>query len=494
MILIGHAAAIFFSSHWFALMEIAMDASLLLENVYAWPNLDENTSISMKNGRISGVSRIFRGSASRVIDLEGRVVIPGFIDSHTHLLRLGLTKSRLDLDGAASREEALEKTQAYAQRTRSSLVIGYNWDESAWPDRDYLVREDLDFTEKPVVLYRKDGHMATLNDPALRAIGHSEIRDGILREEDLGLLEELVRPGHDEIQAAIRSAESLALQLGVTTVRDMVDSATLAAYRETMMTLRILPAIYLDQWSPAMHSLMGHRAVKCFLDGSIGSGTAAHESWSGENLKFPAEKFRGVADRVNGAGLPLAAHAIGEIANRVASGVLSGRKGALRNSIEHFELVDEEIIGSLDANLVASSQPNFLQWSHPGGLYDNRLGKEWLSRNNPFRLILDSGKHLAFGSDCMPFSPEFGISEAVSSDFLMQRISLDEAIGCYTEGSAYLLGMEKHLGRIAEGFIADLAIFPSDFSIRSRGKGIAGLRPDLTVSSGNIAYSGITLR
>jgi len=85
-----------------------------------------------------------------------------------------------------------------------------------------------------------------------------------------------------------------------------------------------------------------------------------------------------------------------------------------------------------------------LQWNIDNGLYENSLGKEWPSKNNSFRYILDSGKHLAFGSDCMPFNPFYGINFAINSKYTNQRINIFEAIKAYTYGSAYLLGKENY--------------------------------------------------
>ncbi|WP_449461706.1 amidohydrolase [Tardisphaera miroshnichenkoae] len=439
----------------------------------------EEADVGIDGNRIAKIGNVTE-QASREVDLEGRVVLPGFIDSHTHMLHLGLQKLRLDLSECRTREEAIEKARDRAKKPGIKVIVGYGWDESAWGESDYLRREELDFTDKPVVLYRRDGHMATLNSAALRKLG-LESPDGVLKEEGLDLLGELVSPDQGEIQAALEAAFDVALREGVTVVRDYVDRATALAYLTLNPPIRVYRSIYADEYFEGFRGELSW-GVKAFLDGSIGARSAAHEGWPDSNLKMDEAQFAELASSFWRRGMPVAVHAIGDRAVSVALKVF--RNAPIRNSIEHFELVNDEMLDEVN-NTFISSQPNFLQWALPGGLYESRLGKKWLEENNPFHEILARDLDLAFGSDCMPFGPNYGIYYAVTSPYSRQRITLEQAIDCYTRGGAKLLG-NPLLGSISEGSYADIAVFEADY-----GKDINTLRnekPQMTIVNGRIVY------
>ncbi|MDP7976193.1 MAG: amidohydrolase [Thermoprotei archaeon] len=453
---------------------------LLLRNgrVFHQGNFEEE-DVGIKGNRIVKIG-VIAEQASKEVDLEGRTVLPGFIDSHTHMLHLGLQKLRLDLSECKTREEVIEKVRNRANDPGTKVIVGYGWDESAWGETDYLRKDELDFIEKPVVMYRRDGHMATLNSAALRKLG-LESRDGILKEGDLDLLGALVSPDPAEITAALEVAFNVALREGVTAVRDYVDRATALVYSSLNPPIRVYRSIYADEY---FEGFQGESSwgVKAFLDGSIGARTAAHEGWPDSNLKMDDAQFAKLATSFWERGMPVAVHAIGDRAVSVALRVF--QNAPLRNSVEHFELVNNEMLDEV-GNTFISAQPNFLQWALPGGLYESRLGKGWLEQNNPFHEILARDLDLAFGSDCMPFGPSYGIYYAISSPYSKQRITLEQAIECYTKAGAKLLGAPL-LGTISEGSYADIAVFGADY-----GKNVEALRSErsqMTIVNGRIAY------
>jgi predicted amidohydrolase YtcJ len=454
---------------------------LLLENLYD-PLNPEHDCLGIEDGIISYLGRGDGVKSKRKIDLSGCTVLPGFVDSHTHMLSLGLRLTGLDLSEAKSREEAIELVKK-ASRKGSVRVVGRGWDESAWGEKDYLSRSELDFTDKPVILYRKDGHMAVLNSAALEAVRKGERRDGILREQELELLKPLVSPSKEEAMIAIDVASEKALSEGVTCVRDIVDSETFGIYRSLSLPIKVRLAVYESEFDAQMTKDSRFWGVKLFLDGSIGARTAAVSGWPKENLIFREELLRSICRSYWRRGIPVAAHSIGDLAVKQAVKVISEHRGGLLNSIEHFELAEDEDVKGL-GSVTASCQPNFLQWSGRGGLYESRLGEYWTSRNNPYRSILDLGRHLAFGSDCMPFGPSFGIYMAVSSPFSSQRISLEEAITSYTFESARLCGINA--GRIALGMSADLSVYPPGVLVKGRWS--INSKPIATLVSGKVKY------
>lgn len=457
---------------------------LVLCNARIFGNEDADT-IAVNHGRIAYVGRERKLAASLTVDLRGRTIMPGFIDSHTHLLNLGLSMNRLDLSQAGSREEALEKISAYAGKTKSSVIVGYGWDETVWGEKDYITDSELDFTEKPVMLYRKDMHMAVLNTRAMDLAGRRK-EGGAFSEESMKEVQWLSKPDGSEVLAALKSAGSRAASEGITTVRDIMEFPTMEALRTMNFPVRVFGALYDREYAGQNLTANHWWGIKAFLDGSIGSRSAAHDGWNRENLKFSDEGLRDHLERFWKAGLPVAMHAIGEIAVSQAVDALSGQRGYMRNSIEHFELVEPEILDRIGDSTVLSSQPNFLQWSNSGGLYENTLGSEWFGRDNPFRTILDEGKNLAFGSDTMPMGPNYGMGLAINSPHSRQKISLHEAAKAYTEGGAFLLNRECCMGRIEAGYLADMVIQDENFESDTGNIGMK--KPVATLKEGALTF------
>ncbi len=438
-----------------------------LENCHIFSN-GENKSIGIGNGKILLIDDIIYEQAKQTVDMKGSFVVPGFIDSHTHLVSLGLENIRISLYTCKNRNEAIDRIKTGSNETRRKVVIAYKWDESLWGDDEYLSRSELDVVSKPVIAFRRDGHMATLNSSALRLVGREGVKDGVLKEKDLGLLDKLVSPEAEERISAFNRSQEIAISEGVTAVRDMVDRETYFAYNGLKNRIRIFRTLYdRDMFKGVGIGTDTDWGIKTFLDGSIGALTAAHEGWDGKNLIMNATQFETFCNGIWSNNLPVAAHAIGEMAVETAVNIFSRHSGRFRNSIEHFELMPEEVLEKLNKSVVISSQPNFLDWAGEGGMYENRLGREWLTKNNPFRDIIDAGIPLAFGSDTMPLGPMYGIHQAVNSKFRQQKITVNEAVRCYSEGGSYLLGRDQYMGKIEEGYLADLAVFDHDFTMET---------------------------
>ena len=458
---------------------------LVLYNCRIFNNDEYADTLGIKDGRIAYVGSGELKEAREKIDLEGKTVLPGFIDSHTHLHNLGLSLVRLDLSGTGTRDEALSMAREFAGRTSSKAVVGYGWDETQWGEKDYLSRQELDDLNVPAVLYRKDMHMAVLNSKALSITG-IESPDGAVKEEKMALLAKLTEPDDIELKMALHSAADHAISHGITTVRDIMGTRVRSILCREKMPLRIFQLIYGREFSGEPLNMEYSWGVKMFLDGSIGSRTAAHEGWDSENLKFSDEDLDARLLGLWRQGIPAAMHAIGEVAVAQAVRSLKSQKGTMRNSIEHFELVRPELLDEIGTSTVVSSQPNFLQWSQKGGLYENNLGKEWFGKDNPFRMMLDSGVRLAFGSDCMPIGPSLGIGLAVNSSHQGQRITMEEAIQAYTSGGSYLLHEEEVSGKISTGFRADLAVF--DERYMEDASNVGGKIPELTIIGGSVVH------
>ena len=166
----------------------------------------------------------------------------------------------------------------------------------------------------------------------------------------------------------------------------------------------------------------------------------------------------------------------------------AGVSPADRYRIEHFELPhDEDLREAARMGIIASMQPNFVKWAGPGGLYEARLGPERTKRIDPHRLVLDAGIELACGSDCMPLGPLFGVHQAVNAPYPAQRLTVEEAIRCYTLGGAYAAFEEDLKGALEPGKLADFVALSGDpFAQPER---IEDLEVELTVIGGEVVFA-----
>jgi len=476
-------------------------------------------AVAVRDGEIVRVADDYEvdfleGVDTRVVDLDGRVLLPGFVDAHTHMESTGQYLVHADLSGAGSRGEALDRLDARARETDDGWVRGYGYDESDWPESEYLTREELDTvaTDRPVVAYRVDMHTASLNAAALDALrgetdaGNVHTADGratgVVVEDAVGAVREATAAGVEETRRLVEAARDHAHEVGVTGVHDLVrDSHAPRVYRELADRGELNLRVRVNYWSDHLDAVVetGLRTnggdtvrvggIKSFTDGSVGARTAklsepyvdadadnSDDDATGEWVVEPDE-LRSVVDRAHGAGLQVCTHAIGDHAVETAlsayeaataddgdrdedgDDTLDGVRDEPRHRIEHVELAtDDQLERMAEAGVVASMQPNFLKWADEGGLYDRRLGEERSRASNRLRDVLDAGVDLAFGSDCMPLDPLLGVHHAVTARDRRQRLSVTEALRAYTHGAAYAGFDEDRLGTVEAGNCADLVV------------------------------------
>lgn len=450
------------------------------------------------------------GEDVRTLELDGATVLPGFNDAHAHVPSVGMTLYETDLAAAGTREEAFELLADNAADTDAGeWVLGYAYDESTWPEgeRDYLTREELDAVseEHPVFVQRVDGHTVSLNAAGLDAVDFAGVEQdvrtddgdptGVVVEDAAVRAKEAVYPDPEKARVVLGLALDRAAELGITSIQDMAGMTTPddpgdpahaafhAAWRDGDLPVRLGYYVHLNRGGELstleLASGFGDDrlrvlGLKVFSDGAIGSQTAklsgAFRDDPGNDGQFvidPQEMesaFRAAAR----ADQAIATHAIGDEA---IDAVLDAYEAVRddydvpdpRLRIEHVELATDEAIERMaELDVVASMQPNFLQWSGPDGLYETRLGETWRRSNNRFRDVLDAGVPLAFGSDTMPLGPLYGISHAVTADHDCQRLSVEEAVRAYTEGAAHAELAADRKGRLVEGMLGDAVVLDAD--------------------------------
>ena len=470
----------------------------------------------------------WRGRRTRLVDLRGAVVVPGFIDSHAHVADSAGERGWTRLDGTRDLEDAMARLRKTASSTpHGGWVIGIDWDEVKWPERRFLTRDDLDrvSTEHAVVARRIDCHIGSLNSTALeRAADLVGVRGfdvdasgrptGILTEDAFAEFHLRFEGGEAAFERGLPAMARMAQRLGITSIHDVVGRAGLRAHQAAQRAGRSRVRVYAMPRDSILHALVegGLRTgfgdpwlrlgpIKIFADGSLGAYTAAlaapyvgRPGEKGMLIHSPTE-LRSILMTAHEAGFQTATHAIGDAAIRLVVETLeeiqdsAPRKDA-RHRIEHYELPDAEVLRRTKAaGIVASCQPNFIgQWSGPGDVYESRLGRERSVANNPFQKILRAGIPMCFGSDGMPYGPLFGIHWAVNGFFEDQRISPEDAIRAATAGGAYASFSESETGTLEAGKLADFVVLRGDpFETPER---IAQLRVGSTWIGGERVYAG----
>ncbi|KQB35284.1 amidohydrolase family protein [Acidiplasma aeolicum] len=319
-------------------------------------------SIGIKDGKITSLHPKQNESYKDLYDLDGKYVIPGFFDAHTHMLISGLQEIRLNLENVTDINKVIEIVYKRSLYTKEKIIIGYGWDESLWKNHEYIKKNDLDVTNLPVILFRKDLHMASLNTAALKLL-NIDSKDGIINEELLRKIDYLTLPSEEEIINALNISIKKALSLGITSLRDIVDLKTYNAYKKIKTPLNIYKALYDNFYFEGFGKNNRDAGIKIFMDGSIGAKTAAHEDY--KNLKMTSNQLYNLSKKYWDINIPVVVHAIGEIAIKETLFALLKSPQYIRNSIEHFELIEDPLIDMINDNTIISAQPNYLQWASP---------------------------------------------------------------------------------------------------------------------------------
>jgi predicted amidohydrolase YtcJ len=498
----------------------------------------------------SEVVRPFIGPETRVVALHGRRVLPGFCDCHVHLLSGGLQLRRVDLKDAADEAEFGRRLKAFdRQLPPGRWIVGGNWDHDRTFGGQLPTAAILDryVSDRPCFLTRYDGHMALANSRALELSGITattteppggEIqRDqagrrptGILRDEAMRLVSDNVPPvSDDEMAEAVQAALELAGRLGVTSLDDMAGDGRdarrrlLRLYqlmaRQGRLTARIHLRWPLEEWSELADlgveagfgtELITLGGLKGFIDGSLGSSTAKmwqpylnEPSSTGLFVAAPQQLGEWIR-RADARSLAVAVHAIGDRANSTLLDLFAD--AASRNGdrdrrfrIEHAQHLRPEDFGRFaQLGVIASMQPYHA--IDDGRWAERRIGAERCKASYAFRSLLDHGARLVFGSDwpVAPLDPLAGIDAAVNRRtlddrhpdgwFPEQRITVAEAIRCYSLDAAYANFSEERLGSLAPGNLADMVVLSRDILAEEERSSITEARVIMTVVGGKIVY------
>ncbi|MBZ0198608.1 MAG: amidohydrolase [Ignavibacteriaceae bacterium] len=489
-------------------------------------------------------SEKYTDSSTETIDLNGKLMLPGFIDNHLHFVSGGFYLLGIDLRPAKSTTEFRNIIKEYISNNEISWVVGGNWDHEAWEVKDLPTKEMIDDITPniPVLIDRFDGHMALANSFALKLAGITKdtespeggliVKDkntgepsGILKDNAIGLVGKLIPvPSEAEYYRALQTALNHAKELGVTSVQDITYSNDLKAYqraeKENILTCRIYTRMPIANYQklvddgiqvPTGSDKLVMGSLKAFADGSLGSSTAwFFERYHQDTLTCglpmdivtdgDLEKWAADADKHH---LQISTHAIGDRANSYMLDVYQKIKDEnpewdRRFRIEHAQHVrHQDVLRFAKLGVIASVQPYHL--IDDGVWAGKRIGEKRLKEAYPLKDFLDKGVKLCFGTDwtVAPLNPLLGIYASVTRRTLddknpegwipEQKIPLEEAIKCYTINSAYAAFEEGIKGSIEVGKLADMIVLSDDiFSIDPIK--IKDAKVEITIFDGNIIY------
>ncbi len=471
-------------------------------------------------------------TAKRVMDLGGQTIIPGFVDAHTHLTSTGIRSFQADLSSATSQEDAINFMLAHKEASQpKDWIIGWGYDESNWQSKRYLTCKDLDRVskEQPVAAIRIDGHLISVNTCGLDKIGVDLKHEGVERDNKgnpTGVLKDIddmyakLRGSQEEIQQGVIAGTKIAASHGITTAIDNIAEGFLREIREIehrdSMYARIVVNIPMEQLNHILKlgittgmgtPLTRIGGLKIFTDGSIGAATAAvfkpykRQKDNLGMLLIEKKKMSSILKKAIAGRIQTVTHAIGDRAIEMVISAFEGlseeEKEAVRTQrhrIEHAEMITEDQIRrAVSLGLILSMQPNFVEnWQLEGGLYDQRFDSERVDNMNSFRVALDNGARMCFGSDGMPLGPLYGIYAATTHPNPKVRISVEEALRCYTLESAYASFLEHTVGSLKVGNRADFVVLSNDI-LTTLPQRINEICIEMTMMGGEVVYSSGTL-
>lgn len=496
----------------------AAPADLVVINAMVWSDgmTGFASSLAVDDGKFVYVGdnpAAYLGQGTRVVNAQGKTVIPGLIDSHVHMLNGGSSLTDVQLRDAKNKQDFINKLREYAKANPDRpWITGGRWSTESWTDKTEPTKAWLDeaVPDRPVFLSRMDGHSAVVNTRALQTAnvtrltpdpnGGLIVRDakgeptGLLRETATGLVSRFI-PGKS--RAVLRSDLVAAMQhansLGITSVADIESEAALPTFYELAdqgaLTVRfnLYPTLsqaniarVKDQFK-ASEGWLELKGVKIYMDGTLGSRTAwmfepfnNNPADAANNTGLPRpEATNGTVRQIAGIcaeqHLQLIGHAIGDRANYELVQFFNGAwkdVRAARPRLEHAQhLRSSDIPGFAKLGVIASYQP--FHKADDGRYAESYIGAERSKGSYAYKDYLDAGGVIAFGSDwpVVTINPFEGMQAAVTGQTLAGQfwqtqndITLYEALRAYTSGGAYAMFEESTVGRIAPGYNADFVI------------------------------------
>ena len=469
------------------------------------------------------------GGNTRVLDLKGKTVVPGFIDTHIHVADFGRTLAWIDLKQAISIRalQALvrEKTEKTA---KGKWVLGSAWNQENFAEKRYPTRQDLDAAapDNPVILYHQLGRTCVTNSMALKLAGVTKEtvapKDGVIEKapethELTGILQgnatDLVwnavpAPTEQETLAAAKEACAKIMTAGITSIHWIALSASELAVAQKLISGNDVPLrIFLIVTDEVFENLPPATdqndtkigGVLVFSDGYLASQTAAlYQTYVGDQvnrgkLLYTQDELNRLAAKIQRANLRVIIHAMGDKAVDAALKALQSIPLVLNkhHRLEQAALLNKQLIKRIKkSELVVSVQPNVVESEFNMWSATEHLGEERARMLFPLKTLMKNGIRIVGGSDCPmePLNPLLGIQSAVTrKPFPEERLTVEEALRLYTIDAAYATGEEMEKGSLEEGKLADFVVLSGDPTVVPSGR-LADVEVETTSIGGRVVF------
>lgn len=498
--------------------EIKIPADLILSNgkiVSVDEEFSIHSTIVVSDGKVvelGDASLLNKYEAVTVRDLDGKTLIPGFIDSHTHIS--GDPQRYINLSEITSIAEMQDLIRAKAEELGAGeWITGYGWSEDELTEGRKPLRGDLDIAapRNPVTLTRAGGHSAVVSTSAL---GLAEINNntpnpegGVIERDENGIANGIIRERqnivgrlvpdstYEELLASLEINLGNLLAKGITSITDASTAPDEYAMWEELYAkpdVKLPRSAVQFQWfDPEGISEVKERVgdgneflrigpIKVFADGGFtGPAAFTKEPYLNQGdyrgyLNMPAEELVAHINEIHDAGWQMGVHAIGDAAielvvDTLADALTRNPREDHRTYLNHFSMrpSDETMETMAEHGIHITQQPNFTYTLE--GRYVANLDGWRLEHNNPLRSPMDHGIHVAISSDILPIGPLVGIYAAVTRKGMSGRvfgadeaISIEEAIAGYTIKGAYLGFEEDIKGSLEPGKLADMVVLSDD--------------------------------
>ncbi|UMB62002.1 amidohydrolase [Lutibacter sp. A80] len=488
-----------------------IDSIIINANIYTVnANLDKVEAFAINNGKIVDVGTTQeiqnKYAATFINDVKGKTILPGFIDAHCHFLGLGLQQQKVDVSETKSFEEVVSKIVQFQNKNNVSFITGRGWDQNDWEIKEFPSKEKLDelFPKTPVAITRIDGHALLANQAAIDLANVSENTKaeggyilkkngkltGIFIDGPMSLIETIIpKPSKKEITKALKDAEKICFNLGLTTVDDAGLSKETIEIIDSLqqngeLKMRIYAMVsasdanidYFTKKGILKTDRLNVRSFKVYADGALGSrGAAMKHSYSDKHNHFgalvtPLTDLKRYAKNIAESDYQMNTHAIGDSANFVMlktyKEVLKGEKNR-RWRIEHAQIIDKPDFDYFN-NILPSVQPTHatsdMYWA------EDRIGTERIKGAYAYKDLLNTYGKVALGTDfpvekVNPFLTFYAavarkdLNNYPENGFQMENaLTREETLKGMTIWAAYSNFEENEKGSIEIGKMADFII------------------------------------
>ena len=458
----------------------------------------------IKVGTNKQISKLI-GENTKVLNFDGKTVIPGLIDTHIHVADFGRCLMWLDLTSALSIDDLQNLLKEKAVQTvAGKWIVGRGWNQNRFKEKRMPTISDLDAAapNNPVILYHEAAMICAVNTKALQLAGITKQTPppksggidknpstgeltGIFQDTATSLIwQAVLEPTGSELLEATGLASQKISQAGITSVHWLVLSEIELVIIQNLHAMgrlpfrvnMIVPIELLEKivvFKTDDFSVLRVGGVTIAVDGYLDSKEAAlDEPYSDDpnnrgKLFCNEQELTVLVSKVLVAGIQPIILAMGDRAVDTALKVIEQTpKSDIRFRIEQAAVLNEGLVKRLaEQKVVVSIQPKVISTEFSVWSAIQRLGSERASWLHPLKTLLKEGVKIVGGSDCPmePLSPLLGMQEVVlRTAFPEQRLSVEEALQIYTLDAAYSSGEEKVKGSIEEGKLADLTILSSD--------------------------------